>query len=68
LTQRDIFNFSTVQKFGKFEFREIDYFADALNYPNSLIIGTDKDIPEEVNVVKEIYGTNGYKYFEVVAN
>ncbi len=37
-------------------------------YPDSLIIGTPSDIPQEANIIKRIYGTNGYEYFDVVAN
>ena len=68
LSERDIFGFSTVRSFGKFEFRPINFDIDQPNNPKSLIAGTDEEIPDESNIVKEIYGTNGYKYFEVVAN
>ena len=37
-------------------------------YPNSLIIGTPEEIPDEANIIKRIYGTNGYEYFDVVEN
>lgn len=68
LTPRDKFGFSTVKSFGEYYFMTIDYDKIRPEYPNSLIVGTDKEIPDEANVVKEIYGTNGYKYFQVVVN
>ncbi len=68
LSARDSFGFSTVRDFDKFEFRPISWDTDQPNNPNSLIVGTDQNIPDEANIVKEIYGSNGYKYFEVVAN
>lgn len=68
LTERDKFGFSTVSEFDKFEFRRVNFEEDKLGYHNSLIIGTDKEIPDESNVVKDIYGTNGYLYFQAVAN
>ena len=68
LSARDSFGFSTVRDFDKFEFRPISWDTDQPNNPNSLIVGTDQNIPDEANIIKEIYGSNGYKYFEVVAN
>ena len=68
LTTRDLFGFSTVKAFDKYEFRSIEWDIDQPNNLNSLIAGTDEEIPDVANIVKEIYGTNGYKYFEVVAN
>lgn len=69
LTPRDQFGFSTVRDFGKYTFVSVSNWNDIrVKYPNSLIGGTDEEIPEEANIMKEIYGTNGYKYFQVVAN
>lgn len=68
LTPRDMFGFSTVSRFGKYEFKLIDWDKDQPFYRNSLIVGGDEEIPDEANIVAEIYGTNGYKYFQVVAN
>jgi len=68
LTPRDNFGFSTVRTFGKFKFKEINWDIDQPLFPNSLIAGTDEEIPDEANIIEEIYGTNGYKYFEVVEN
>jgi 4-amino-4-deoxy-L-arabinose transferase-like glycosyltransferase len=68
LSQRDAYGFSTVRKFDKYRFEWIDWDEDKLRYPDSLIVGTDEEIPDEANVVKDIYGINGYKYFQVVAN
>ena len=77
LLGRDRFGFSTVPNFDKqslkdevtsykYEFRSINWDIDQPQNPNSLIVGTPEEIPDEANIVKEIYGSNGYKYFEVV--
>ena len=68
LTDKDKFGFSTVRNFDKYEFRPITWDKDQPNNPNSLIVGTDEEVPKEANIVKKIHGQNGYLYFEVVAN
>src|SRR4030042_6882815 len=68
LTPRDKYGFSTVGSFNKYVFKSIDWDKDKLIYPNSLIAGADEEIPNETNIVKDIYGRNGYLYFKVVAN
>ena len=68
LTPRDKFGFSTVRNFDKYVFKSVEWDVDQPKNPNSLIIGTDEEIPDEANIVKEIYGSNGYKYFQIVAN
>lgn len=68
LTARDQYGFSTVRQFDKYNFWPIDFDAAKRDYPNSLIAGTDEDIPREANIVQRIYGTNKFLYFEVVAN
>jgi len=68
LTSRDNFGFSTVREFANFKFESIKFNETRENYPNSLIIGTEEEIPEGVNVIKDIYGTNGFRYFRVVEN
>ncbi len=68
LTSRDEFGFSTVANYGKYHFESIDFDSAKKSYPNSLIIGTPKEIPKAANVVKKIYGTNGFEYFDVVKN
>ncbi len=68
LTARDQFGFSTVRSFDKFRFEKINFDKMRTEFPNSLIIGTPEEIPKEANVVKKIYGSNGYEYFDVVAN
>lgn len=68
LTLRDEFGFSTVRSFDKYRFEKIDFDIAKTVYPNSLIIGTDEEIPDEANIVEDIYGSNGYLYFQVVAN
>ncbi len=68
LNGRDKFGFSTVSQFDKFVFTAIDWDTIKLEYPNSLIAGTTEEIPESSNIVKKIYGTNGFEYFDIVAN
>lgn len=68
LTPRDNFGFSTVRDFDKFHFEAVNFDRIKPENPNSLIIGTSEEIPKEANIVKKIYGTNGFQYFSVVAN
>ena len=68
LTPRDKFGFSTVTSFDKYEFMPINYDSVQPQNPGSLIVGTDAEIPPEANIIKKVYGQNGYLYFEVVAN
>ena len=68
LTARDGYGFSTVRDFNNIHFYSIKFEEMRTEYPQSLIIGTPEEIPDEGNIIKKIYGTNGYEYFDVVAN
>ncbi len=68
LTPRDQFGFSTVRNFHKYEFRSINFDKDRPTYPDSLIIGTDEEIPKAANVIKTINFPNGSPAFKIVAN
>src|SRR5260221_1169045 len=68
LTQKDQFGLSTVNHFGKYYFASIKFDQAKPENPNTMIIGTNEEIPKEANIVKDIYGTNGFLYFRVVAN
>lgn len=69
LTPRDQFRFSTVREFGKYRFITFGKWEEVRGaYPNSLIIGTPAQIPKEANIIEKIYGTNGFEYFDLVAN
>jgi hypothetical protein len=68
LLGKDKYGFSTVAHFDKYHFTSINWDTDKLKYPNSLIAGTDEEIPNEANIVQKIYGSNGFHYFDVVAN
>jgi len=68
LSPRDKYGFSTVRRFGKYEFVPISFDKIQPDNPRSLIVGTDEEIPKEANIIKKVYGTNGYLYFKVVAN
>lgn len=68
LTDLDGFGFSTVRDFNNLHFYSIKFGEMRTTYPNSLIIGTPEEIPDEANIIKRIYGTNEYEYFDVVEN
>lgn len=69
LTPRDNYGFSTVRNYDKYVFTSITGW-DTLRqqYPHALIAGTDEEIYPETNIVKEIYGSNGHLYFQLIAN
>lgn len=69
LSERDQYGFSTVREFDKYKFISITNW-DSLReqFRDSLIAGTDEEIYQGTNVVKRIYGSNGYMYFEIVRN
>lgn len=68
LTSPDGFGFSTVRRFSNFNFVSIDYEKFVSSKSNSLLVGTPQEIPETANIVKRIYGSNGYEYFRIVEN
>lgn len=68
LTSRDEFGFSTVRDFDNFHFESINFQSAKEQYPGSLIVGTPGEILKEANIIKRIYGTNGFEYFDIVAN
>jgi hypothetical protein len=68
LTERGVFHFSTVEHFDKYHFIDVDYNELIADNPNSLIIGTKEEIPEDKTGVDEIYGSNGYLYFRAIRN
>lgn len=68
LSPKDKFGFSTVKEFDKYLFDQINYDEIRPKYPNSLIIGTDEEIPDEANIIKKIYFPNGDVAFKLVAN
>lgn len=68
LTARDGYGFSTVRDFSNLHFYSVKFEEMRTAYPNSLIIGTPEEIPDEGNIIKRIYGTNDFEYFDIVAN
>lgn len=68
LTARDMYGFSTVRNFDKYYFETINFEEIRSENPNSLIIGTEKEIPVEANIVKTIYFPGNQTAFKVVAN
>lgn len=67
LTDNDNFGFSTVPGYDKFVFKPIEYTKDRASFPDSLIIGSDDEIPDSDEVVG-IYGANGFLYFQAIEN
>jgi hypothetical protein len=51
---------------GKYVFRNINYSQDSRN-PNTLLIGTPKEIPDGVKVIKTINFPDGKTAFKIVA-
>jgi 4-amino-4-deoxy-L-arabinose transferase-like glycosyltransferase len=69
LTPRDQYGFSTVRSFGNYVFTSIvNWDQTREKYRGYLIAGTNEEIPKGGNIIKNIYGPNGYLYFRVVAN
>lgn len=68
LTARDTYGFSTVRDFDKYYFETINFEEIKSENPNSLIIGTEEEIPVEANIVKTIYFPGGQIAFRIVAN
>lgn len=68
LTPRDGFGFSTVNHFDKYSFATIKFDQAIPENHGALIVGTKDEITKEANIVKDIYGTNGFLYFRAVAN
>lgn len=69
LSTPDEFGFSTVREFDKYSFVTFtDWESMQKDYPGSLIVGTPEEVSKTANIVKKIYGENGYEYFDIVAN
>lgn len=65
---RDQYGFSTVREFSKYKFESIKYDEARTAYPNTLLVGTDGEIPNEANIIKNIYGINNFLYFQIFEN
>jgi 4-amino-4-deoxy-L-arabinose transferase-like glycosyltransferase len=63
LEPRDRFGFSTVRKFGKFEFRPVDYFDDTAQ--STLVVAINEGAP--VEPIKTINFPNGQAAFRLYA-
>jgi len=63
LTPRDKFGFSTVLDFDKFHFGKIEW-EKIEDGKNILVCGTDKEIPNNVKILKEIDFLNGKPAFK----
>jgi len=68
LTVRDIYNFSTVRSFSKFEFTSTPW-EKVRDIHSSLIVAAPDDIPAVgVHVVKTIYFPNNQPAFKIISN
>lgn len=66
LTARDKFGFSTVRQYDTYEFRAVTK-DDLLHLRNTLIIGTDEEIPDsDKRLIKTIYFKNGKPAFQII--
>ena len=65
LTPRDKFGFSTVRDFDNFHFENI-VWDNLKNKSNSLVCGTDEEIPDNANIIKTINFKNGEPAFHCV--
>lgn len=63
LTPRDKFYFSTVRDFDNYHFENINWETFSA-FPNSLVCGTDKEIPNNANIIKIIMSLNGKPAFK----
>lgn len=68
LTGRDKYGFSTVRDFSKYHFISVDYDYLRPNFPDTIIVGTDQEIPPGANIIKQIFFPNGEIAFEIVDN
>jgi 4-amino-4-deoxy-L-arabinose transferase-like glycosyltransferase len=68
LTARDQFGFSTVRDFSKYHFEILDFGQVLANNKNVLIAASPDEVPKGANIIKRIYGSNGYEYFDIIAN
>jgi len=68
LSPQDKYGFSTVRSFDKYYFMPINYDLVQPAYPDSIIVGTDGEIPDHANIIKRINFPSGDVAFEVVAN
>lgn len=68
LTPKDGYGFSTVRSFDRYRFYSIKFDEMRIEYPNSLIVGTPEEIPDEANIIQKIKGSNEFEYFNIVAN
>lgn len=64
LEPRDKFGFSTVDNFGKYQFKQIDWPEDS-KQKNTLIITTEEGVPAEVKPVHQVLFPNGQPAFKL---
>ncbi len=55
----------SVRSYGKYEFRNIEWSKDSQS-PNTLIVGTPDEIPEDISTLKEIKFLDGTPAFKIV--
>jgi hypothetical protein len=69
MTPRDKFGFSTVRKFGKFEFRAINYNEDK-NLANTLIIAADEAVDDKtvIHTIQDMGGKTLFKFIPTTSS
>jgi len=65
MTPRDKFGFSTVRKFGKYEFRSINYNEDK-KLPNALIVAADESV-DDGQVFHSVIDAGGKTMFKFIS-
>lgn len=68
LTARDNYGFSTVRDFSKYHFEMLNFGLVLSQHRNVLIAAAPDEVPGGANVIKKIYGENGYEYFDIITN
>lgn len=67
LSARDEFGFSTVRNYDRYHFEQIlDFNSLNSSCGHCLIVGTDEEIPDEENVVKEVRSVGGRVIFQII--
>src|SRR3989344_3153072 len=66
LTPRDQYGFSTVNKFGKFEFDDVRW-EELKDQKGTLLVATPSEVHGGIRAIKEIYFPNGNVAFKLIS-
>jgi len=68
LTTRDNYGFSTVRDFDKFHFEVLNFRKVLSEERNVMVAASPNEVPAGTDIVKKIYGSNNYEYFDIITN